>query len=111
MCDTGSSGFLYYGFPTALSSVLASLVFFFLNPGFFVTHFHAPISTACRDTLPSNPSFWLEYLQQRPYESDSDDDEFEGYLGTDDGPVIIRGIDSAATRTKSLTLLPVALVR
>ena len=41
------------------------------------------------------PSFLLEYLEQLPYESDSDDDEYEGYLGPDDGLVIIRGIDSA----------------
>ena len=50
---------------------------------------------ACRDTLPFDPSFLLEYLEQLPYEWDSDDDEFEGYLGPDDSPVIIRGIDSA----------------
>ena len=50
---------------------------------------------ACRDTLPSDPSFLLEYLEQLPYESDSDGDEFEGYLGPDDGPVIIRAIDYA----------------
>ena len=37
----------------------------------------------------------FDCLEQRPYESDSDDDEFEGYLGTDNGPVIMRGIDSA----------------
>ena len=59
---------------------------------FFVTHFHAPISMACRDTLPSDTSFLLEYLEQLPYESDSDGDKFEGYLGPDDGPVIIRTI-------------------
>ena len=50
---------------------------------------------ACRDTLPSDPSFLLEYLEQLPYESDSDGDEFEGYLGPDDGPVVIHAIDSA----------------
>ena len=50
---------------------------------------------ACRDTLPSDTSFLLEYLEQLPYESDSDGDEFEGYLGPDDGPVIIRAIDYA----------------
>ena len=75
-----------------LSSVPAALFFY---PGFFVTHFHAPISKACRETLPSDPSSLLEYLEQLPYESDSDDDEFEGYLSQDDGPVIIRGFDSA----------------
>ena len=35
---------------------------------------------ACRDTLPSDTSFLLEYLEQLPYESDSDGDKFEGYL-------------------------------
>ena len=50
---------------------------------------------ACCDTLPSDPSFLLEYLEQLPYESDSDGDEFEGYLGPDNDPIIIRGIDSA----------------
>ena len=68
---------------------------FCLDPGFFVKHFHAPISKACRDTLPSNQSFLLEYLEQLPYKSDRDDDEFEGYFGPDDGLVIIRGFDSA----------------
>ena len=43
---------------------------------------------ACRDTLPFDKSLLLEYLEQLPYESDSEDDEFEGYLGSDDGPII-----------------------
>ena len=68
---------------------------FCLDPGFFVTHFHAPISMAYRDTLPSDPSFLIKYLAQLQYESDRDGDEFEGYLGQDDGPVIIRAIDSS----------------
>ena len=66
-----------------------------LDPGFFVTHFHAPISIACHDTLPSEPSFLLEYLEQLPYELGSEGDEFEGYLVPNDGPVIIYAIDSA----------------
>ena len=41
------------------------------------------------------PSFLLEYLEQLSYESDRDDDEFGGYLGPDDGLVVINGIDSA----------------
>ena len=61
----------------------------------------------CTDTLPSDPSFLLEWLEQLPYESDSDDDEFEGYLGANDDPVSI----ALVTRTKSLTLLPVTPVR
>ena len=48
---------------------------------------------AHRDMLPSEPLFLLDYLEQLPYESDSD--EFEGYLGPAGGPVIIRNIDSA----------------
>ena len=49
-------------------------IFFYFYPGFFVTHFHAPISMACRDTLPSDPSFLFKYLEQLQYESDSDGD-------------------------------------
>ena len=76
-------------------------------PGFFVTHFHAPISTACRDTLPSDISFLLEYLEQLPYESDSDGDEFEGYLGPDDdGHVIICAIDYAGYEDQELQSPP-----
>ena len=45
--------------------------------------------------LHSDPSFLLEYLEQLPYESDSDGNEFEGHLGPDDGPVIIPAINSA----------------
>ena len=56
---------------------------------------------ACRDTLPSDTSFLLKYLEQHPYESDSDADEFEGYLGPDDGPVIIRAIDYAGYEDQS----------
>ena len=50
---------------------------------------------AYRDTLPSDPSFLLDYLEQLPYGSDSDGDEFEGYLDPAGGPIIIRNIDSA----------------
>ena len=55
---------------------LSSHLMFVFYPGFFVTHFHAPISIACHDTLPSDTSFLLEYLEQLPYESDSDGDNF-----------------------------------
>ena len=78
----------------------------FFYPGFFVTHFHAPISMACRDTLPSDTSFLLEYLEQLPYKSDSDGDEVEGYLGPDDGPVIIRAIDYAGYEDQELQSPP-----
>ena len=53
---------------------LSSHLFFFYS-GFFVTQFLAPISKACRGTQPSDPSFLLEYLEQLPYESDSDGDK------------------------------------
>ena len=61
---------------------------------------------ACRDTLPSDTSFLLEYLEQLPYESDSDGDKFEGYLGPDDGPVIIRAIDYAGYEDQELQSPP-----
>ena len=35
---------------------------FFFYPGLFVMHFNAPISMACRDTVPSDTSFLFEYL-------------------------------------------------
>ena len=50
---------------------------------------------AHRDTLPSDPSFLLDYLEQLPYDSDSEGDEFDGYLAPDSCPIIIRNIDSA----------------
>ena len=34
----------------------------FFVPG-FVMHFNAPISMACRDTLPFDPSFLLEFFR------------------------------------------------
>ena len=61
---------------------------------------------ACRDTLPSDTSFLLEYLEQLPYESDSDGDEFEGYLDPDDGPGIIRAIDYAGYEDQELQYPP-----
>ena len=64
---------------------------------------------ACRDTLPSDPSFLLEYLEQLLYESDCDGDEFEAYLGRDDGPVIIRAIDSASYKDQERQSPPPSL--
>ena len=69
--------FQLYGILVLFVCVLSNLMFVFY-PGFFVTHFHAPTSMACRDTLPSDTSFLLEYLEQLPYESDSDGDKFKG---------------------------------
>ena len=89
--------------------VCPRISFFFFDPGFFVTHFHAPISMTCRDTLPSDPSFLPKYLEQLPYKSDSDGDKFEGYLGPDDSPVIIRAIDSAGYEEREPQSLPYPL--
>ena len=47
---------------------------------------------ASRDTLPSDPHFLLDYMHDLPYESGSDDD-FEGYLEPEDGPVAYRSAD------------------
>ena len=46
-------------------------------------------TTETSTKLPSDPSSLLEYMQDMPSESDSDDD-FEGYLGPEDGPVAYR---------------------
>ena len=61
---------------------------------------------AHHDTLPSDLSFLLDYLEQLPYESDSDCDEFMGYLDPDDGPVIICYIDSAGYEDPEPTSSP-----
>ena len=61
---------------------------------------------ACRDTLPSDTSFLLEYLEQLPYESDSDGDKFEVYLGPEDDPVIIRAFDYAGYEDQELQSPP-----
>ena len=44
---------------------------------------------ASRSTLSSNPDVLLEYMDNMPYESESDDD-FDGYLEPDEGPVAYR---------------------
>ena len=64
--------------------------------------------------LPSNPEFLLEYMRDLPDEGESDDD-FDGYLDTDDGPVTDRerqrdeeqhGEEAVLTSTSSLDALP-----
>ena len=45
---------------------------------------------ASRRTLSSDPEFLLEFMHDLPDESDSDDD-FDGYLEPDDGPVVTVG--------------------
>ena len=44
---------------------------------------------ASRSTLSSNPDVLIEYMDNMPYESESDDD-FDGYLEPDEGPVAYR---------------------
>ena len=41
-----------------------------------------------RSTLPSDPTFLLEYMDELPNELDSDDD-FDGYLKPEEGPCIV----------------------
>ena len=84
---------------------------FCLDPGFFVTHFHAPISKACRDTLPFDHRFcsstWSNFSTNRGATTTSTRD-----ISAQTTALLLSAVSIAlATRTKSLTLLPVASVR
>ena len=59
-----------------------------------------PNIMASRAMLPSDPAFLRQYMNDLPCESDSDD-EFEGYLGAEDGPVAYR-----STAEDEATLTP-----
>ena len=61
---------------------------------------------AARTKLPSDPSFILEYMQDMPSESDSDDD-FEGYLGPEDGPVAYRAAADLAMMEREDACSPI----
>ena len=74
----------------------------------------AKLYTACTKLfttmarLSSNPEFLLEYLHDIPDESDSDED-FDGYLDADEGPVAYRSVaefeeESAHAPRRSLSL-------
>ena len=67
---------------------------FCLDPGFFVTHFHAPISKACRDMLPFDHRFcsstWSNFRTNRIETTTNSRD-----ILAQTGLVIIHGIDSA----------------
>ena len=60
--------------------------------------------------LPSDPEFLLELMQELPDESKSED-EFDGYLDPEDGPIMLRRSDvdeelnSPLTRARSLDSL------
>ena len=44
--------------------------------------------TSATTLLPSDPEFLLEFIDHLPEDADSDE-EFDGYLGPDDGPVVV----------------------
>ena len=84
---------------------------FCLDPGFFVTHFHAPISKACRDTPPSDHRFcsstWSNFRTNRIGTTTSSRD-----ISAQTTALLLSAVSIAlATRSKSFTLLPVAPVR
>ena len=84
---------------------------FCLDPGFFVTHFHAPISKACHDTLPFDHRFclstWSNFHTNRGATKTSTTD-----ISAQTMALLLSAVSIVlATRTKSLTLLPVASVR
>ena len=84
---------------------------FCLHPGFFVMHFHAPISKACHDTLPSDHRFcsstWSNFRTNRIETTMSSRD-----ISAQTTALLLSAVSIAlATRSKSLTLLPVASVR
>ena len=84
MCDTGSSGFSTTVFQ--LRFRLSSHLFFFFGSWLLCNAFSCSHNTACRDTLPSDPVF-------------------ARVLGVNQIAM------TTSSRTKSLTLLPVAPVR
>ena len=84
---------------------------FCFDPGFFVTHFHAPISRACRNTLPSNHRFcsstWSNLCTNRIETMRNSMD-----ISAQTMALVLTTVSKAlATRSKSLTLLPVAPIR
>lgn len=60
---------------------------------------------ASRRALPSDPEYLLDLISDLPDESDSDDD-FEGYLDPEDGPVAYRSaaelLEGHSPRSQSL---------
>ena len=85
---------------------------FCLDPGFFETHFHAPISKACRDTLPSDHRFcsstWSNFRTNRIETTTNSRNISAQTMAL----LLLSTVSIAlATRSKSLTLLPVAPIR
>ena len=86
-----------------------SCVFFY--PGFFVTHFHAPISMACRDMLPSDHRFcsstWSNFRMNRIETTTNSRD-----ISAQTTALLLSALSiTLATMFKSLTFLPVSPVR
>ena len=91
--------------------VCPRISYFCLDPGFFVTHFDAPISKACRDTLPSDHRFcsstWSNFRTNRIETTTSSRDILAEMTA-----LLLSAVSIAlATRSKSLTLLSVAPIR
>ena len=87
LCTICSSGLFTTSFLCA--SAAYRFLLFWSCSGHVV---HCPLSMALpttRGTLPSDPEFLLEYLDNLPNEPESDDD-FEGFLEPDDGPIAHR---------------------
>ena len=58
---------------------------------------------ASRAALPSDPDFLLDLMHDLPDDSESDDD-FDGYLEPEDGPVAYRSAADEAYRFRSRSL-------
>ena len=92
------------------ASATASYVLFSLRLLASSLSFEEPMAARrTRSSLPSDPDFLLDYIDGLPDESDSDDD-FEGYLDEDDGPVAYRSghcpdFTPPLTRSRSLDSL------
>ena len=58
-----------------------------------------------RANLPSDPEVLLEIMQELPDDSGSED-EFDGYLDEDDGPIVLRASDRCSDESCTSAQLP-----
>ena len=58
-----------------------------------------------RANLPSDPEVLLEIMQELPDDSGSED-EFDGYLDEDDGPIVLRASDRCSDESYTSAQLP-----
>ena len=56
-------------------------------------------------SLPSDPELLLEYIDKMPEETDSDE-EFDGYLDPEDGPVVLHSGSFYEEEESSVSTLP-----